>query len=85
MSPRACLARWDPDRSIARLRHSADAHRAAGRYSQSESLYMNALRLAEELYGPDHPKTAACRQDRERGRLGEFVTNAVAEVDLTFA
>src|SRR5262245_30011305 len=41
-------------KAIHELCSAGDAHRIEGNYAQAESLYLEALRLAEEAFGQDH-------------------------------
>lgn len=35
-----------------------DVHRKKGNYSEARELYLNSLKQAESLYGPNHPSLA---------------------------
>ena len=68
MPPAACAAQ----KSIHRMRHSADAHRVDGRYEQAETLYVNALKLAEATLGPDHSEVSDRRDPSHRLRESDI-------------
>src|SRR5437660_12867945 len=47
-----------PLKSIRRMCRSADTHRARGKYKEAESLYLDALRLAEAVFGEGHSEVS---------------------------
>jgi tetratricopeptide (TPR) repeat protein len=46
-------------KQIRSLCSAADDHRAQGRYTNAEPLYLRAMALAEPVWGRDHPEVAA--------------------------
>ena len=79
-SSRKRSGHWHPDVAVT-LNNLALVHKRRGNFDRARAIYQNALGIFEAALGPDHPKTLACRRNRDRCAADALARQSQAALD----